>query len=401
MTRHRRFTLLALLAIAFSLLLTGCPRAGLPTEHTRFISVTGGGYHSLALDRTGQAWAWGHNAHGQIGDGTSDHRLVPTAVTMPPGVTFTTIAAGNYHSLALDQNGRAWAWGRNSSGQIGDGTDDGDRVVPTAASMPPGVLFTAIAAGGSYSLALDRNGHAWAWGYNYYGQIGDGTYLNVRVVPTATTMPPGITFIAIAAGAAHALALDQHGRAWAWGWNRDGQIGDGTHDNFRLVPTAPLMPSGTTFSTIAAGNYHSLALDQNGHAWVWGSNPYGQAGDGTDDNLRLLPTATQMPANVTFTAIAGGSWHALALDQHGHAWVWGANNVGQAGDGTIGNRRLVPTAVTMAPGDAFAAVASGQFHPLGLDRHGRAWGWGSNGFGQVGDGTHDNSRLVPTAVHMP
>jgi len=167
------------------------------------------------------------------------------------------------------------------------------------------------------------------------------------------------------------------------------------------VPTAPLMPSGTTFTAITAGDYHSLALDQHGHAWVWGSNSSGQAGDGTDDNLRLRPTATHMPTNVTFTAIAGGWRHALALDQHGHAWVWGANNVGQAGDGTIGNRRLVPTAVTMAPGDAFAAVASGQFHPLGLDRHGRAWGWGSNGFGQVGDGTHDNSRLVPTAVNTP
>jgi alpha-tubulin suppressor-like RCC1 family protein len=213
--------------------------------------------------------------------------------------------------------------------------------------MPTDVTFSAISAGHRHSLALDQNGNAWAWGANAYGQVGDNSTGSIRAAPTAVTMPTGFTFTAVSAGYFHSVALDQHGNAWAWGRNDHGQIGDTTYANERTVPTPVAMPTGVTFSAISADGSYSLALDQNGNAWAWGDNGWGQVGDGTTGSIRAAPTRVIMPPDVTFVGVGTGQGHALALDQDGHGWAWGLNMEGQVGDGTYNNRYLVPAAVEM------------------------------------------------------
>ncbi len=171
-------------------------------------------------------------------------------------VTERRLAAGADHSLLIGSDGSLWAWGSNSSGQLGDGTT-------TARTTPTPILtgVATLAAGSYHTLALKTDGSLWAWGYNYYGQLGDGTTTN-RSTPTQVLT--GVA--AIAAGGDHTLALKTDGSLWAWGANGYGQLGDGTTTN-RSTPKQVL----TGVAAIAAGGDHTLALKTDGSLWAWGS----------------------------------------------------------------------------------------------------------------------------------
>jgi alpha-tubulin suppressor-like RCC1 family protein len=197
------------------------------------VAIAAGGAHSLALKSDGTVWAWGYNGYGQLGDGTTSSRSLPVPVSGLSGVT--AIAAGNNgyittHSLALKSDGTVWAWGYNNYGQLGDNSTTA-RNSPTQVLSAVGQPFTsvtAIAAGGGHSLALKADGTAWAWGYNYYGQLGDGS-TTARGLPVQL---PGLTGVtAIAAGDNHSLAASTDGTEWAWGSGGHGRLGNGLSTN--------------------------------------------------------------------------------------------------------------------------------------------------------------------------
>src|SRR5450759_3831659 len=123
------------------------------------------------------AWAWGYNSSGQLGNGTTTNSSTPVQVSLPSGTTVTAIAGGGAHSLALTSSGQVLAWGSNSSGQLGNGTTT-QSSTPVAVRLPSGSTVTAIAGGGSHSLALTSTGQVLAWGYNYNGELGNGTITN-------------------------------------------------------------------------------------------------------------------------------------------------------------------------------------------------------------------------------
>ena len=173
-----------------------------------FRSVAAGGAFTLGLTVGGQVYAWGANATGSLGLGSSGDASSPQEVGVPG--TAVAIAAGSGHSLALTAGGGLYAWGANLFGQLGDGTTtDADLPVPVA--VPVGVTFTAIAAGGDHSLALSSTGQVYAWGANFYGQLGDGG-TDPSDLPVAVPAPPGVTFTAVAAGTSHSLALSASGQ---------------------------------------------------------------------------------------------------------------------------------------------------------------------------------------------
>jgi YD repeat-containing protein len=360
-------------------------------------TVAVGGSHCVALDSNGKAWTWGRNFSGQLGNGNNTNSVTPVAVTMPKDVTFKTVAAGESFTLALDTNGHAWAWGYNSDGELGNG-NNANSFTPIAVSMPAGTTFTAIAGGSYHSIALDSNGRAWAWGFNPSGQLGNTTTTSSSS-PVAVSTPSGVVFTAVAGGSDHCLALDSSGHAWAWGNNFVGQLGNGTMTN-SSSPVAVSMPSGTTFSAIAtaAGSYHSMALDGHGQAWAWGNNSSGELGDETM-TLSALPVSVVMPSGITFTGVAGGSYHSVAIDSTGQAWTWGDNEEDELGNGTT-TSSLTPVVVDTPNGTGFAAVSAGAGYSLALDSNGNAWAWGYNGNGQLGNGTANDSS-IPVRVSMP
>ena len=193
------------------------------------VPVAAGLYHGLALTSTGAVFAWGWNIVGQLGNGSTNGSDVPVKVKLPGGTKVTGIAAGFAHSVALTSTGAVLAWGKNYNGNLGNGsTTDSD--VPVKVNLPVGTKVTAVAAGGEHSLAVTSTGAVLAWGYNADGQLGDGG-TGASAVPVSVSLPTGTKVTAVAAGALHSLALTSTGAVLAWGYNADGELGDGGRTN--------------------------------------------------------------------------------------------------------------------------------------------------------------------------
>ncbi len=365
-----------------------------------FCQITGGTNHTLAIDKNGRAWAWGLNTSGQLGDNTIVSKLTPVSV-LGAVKTFCQISGGDLHSLAIDKNGRAWAWGSNTAGQLGDNS--------TVSKLTPvsvrGAVktFCQITGNTTYSLALDKNGRAWAWGANTNGNLGD-TSTTRRLTPVSVAgavktfcqISAGIPLAAI--GSTHSLAIDKNGRAWAWGANTNGQLGNGA---IACVYT-PISITGAlkTFCKISTGDGFSLAIDKNGRAWAWGSNAGGNLGDNSVTSraspVSVLGTVRTF-CKITAGGVASSTTFSLAIDKNGRLWTWGYNGVGQLGNNTVVSQRT-PVSVAGAV-KTFCEISNGcnQAFSLAIDKNGRAWAWGINGNGQLGDGT-TTSRLTPVSV---
>lgn len=354
-------------------------------------AMSGGSWHSLALNGDGMVRAWGDNSYGQLGDGTTGSSAgagnTPTQAGQLRRVT--QVAAGGVHSLAL-ADGDVWAWGHNGSGRLGDGTAT-DRSSPVRV---PDLYADAIAAGGSHSLAVSA-GRVYAWGNNGSGQLGTGTTASSSWPVRAAELT---TATKVAAGGRHSLALRSDGTVWGWGYNYDGQTGRPIwRCNGNVCSIDPYLTPGqisglTGVTSIVAGYDHSLALHSDGTVWAWGANLSGQLGDGTTASRS---TPRQVPGLTGVTAIAGGEFHSLALRSDGTLWAWGANNTGQLGTGSTASS-LTPVRVGAAPA-AVVAIGAGYRHSLAVQSNDAAWAWGYNAYGQLGDASYAN-RLSPVAV---
>ncbi|MCA9863010.1 MAG: hypothetical protein KC432_08320, partial [Thermomicrobiales bacterium] len=315
-------------------------------------ALAGGGSHSLALTTGGEVLAWGHNALGQLGDGTATNHLSPTAIGL---ADVQAIAAGGSHSLALMRDNTLLSWGANANGQLGDGGSV-DRPDPQEI-LDSSLNITAISAGWQFSLALRADGRVLSWGANNWGQLGNGSTDNVDRPEYVHGLDD---IVAISAGFEHALALARDGRVWAWGCNHSGQLGDDSGAFRQLTPVRVRVPAPSgRIVALASGGFHSLALEQNGRVWAWGGNGYSQLGTGTTQDS---PVPIR-PLNVfDISAIAAGFGHNLVLKQDGAVWAWGYNSYGgPVGDGTTVDR-TVPVQVQRLQG--ISAIAAGTHHSL-------------------------------------
>ena len=288
--------------------------------------------------------------------------------------------------------GRASAWGFNYNGQLGNGTYS---TIPRygiyTAGTVSGLVATAIAGGYNYSLALKGGGTVWSWGGNPYGELGDGTN-TTSDTPVKVSGLSGVT--AVAGGYFHSLALKSDGTVWAWGYNSFGELGNGTYRN----SNKPVQVSGLSgVMAIAGGGFHSLALKSDGTVWAWGNNGESELGNGT--YTTIPPYGIAKPVQVLgpggegyltgVTAIAAGGDHSLALKSDGTVWAWGNNGEGELGNGrnTTSN---TPVQVNWLSG--VTAVAGGALHSLALTTDGTVWAWGYNSFGELGNETYGDSN---------
>jgi alpha-tubulin suppressor-like RCC1 family protein len=352
--------------------------------------VAAGAAHTCVLTTGGGVACWGANDSGQLGDGTTTDRPAPVPVAgLATGVA--AIAAGDNHTCLLTTAGGVKCWGANDSGQLGDGTTT-HRLSPVpVAGLGSGV--TAIAAGVSHTCAVTTSGGVTCWGSNSNRQLGDGT-TTTHTVPVSVN---GLTSaaVAVAAGGLHTCALTTGGGVQCWGDNTTGELGDGTS----MTRTVPVAVGGLTsdVATIAAGDYHTCAVMTAGDVRCWGANDSGQLGDGTVLMLRTAPVpVTGLAAGVT--AIAAGLDHTCAVTTGGGVQCWGGNGYGQLGDGTRSAGRRTAGAVSgLATG--VAAIGAGDYYTCALTTGGGAACWGRGDSGQLGDGTRTN-RAGPTAVAL-
>ncbi len=290
--------------------------------------------------------------------------------------TATAITASENHTCALTSAGGVACWGDNFYGQLGDGTTTDHSTPVDVSGLGSGVA--AIAAGADHTCALTTEGGVTCWGDNFYGQLGDGTTTD-RLTPADVV---GLTgdVTSISAGVLHACALTSGGGVKCWGWNHDGQLGDGT----RTGRLTPVNVSGLTggVTALSAGG-HSCALTRAGGVKCWGDNSVGQLGDGTTTD-RLTPVDVSGLASGV-AAISGGYAHTCALTSAGESKCWGWNRSGQLGDVTTTDRST-PVDVS-GLGSGVAAIAAGADHTCALTTEGGVTCWGDNFYGQLGDGT--------------
>jgi alpha-tubulin suppressor-like RCC1 family protein len=335
------------------------------------------------------AVSWGANLHRQLGDGSSEaFSDVPVAVAKLSGVT--AVAGGGSHSLALLSGGTVMAWGDDESGQLGNGSDESVSSVPVAVSGLSGV--SAIAAGGEHSLALLSNGTVMAWGNNESGQLGDGNF-DESDTPVAVKGLSGVA--AISAGGAFSLALLKTGTVMAWGDDESGQLGNGSVKTSD-VPVAVKGLSGV--SAVSAGADHGLALLKTGAVMGWGDDESGELGgevaEEGEPQLSDVPVAVNGLSSVS--VVCAGDAFSLALTKAGTVMAWGADAHGQLGNGATAAE--VETPVPVSGLSDVTAIAAGEQHAVALLANGTAMDWGTNENGILGDGTSGSFSDSPVAV---
>lgn len=336
---------------------------------TDIVALSGGQAFALALRSNGTVVSWGYNGAGQRGDGTSVNtgcfcNPTPGQVTInaagDPLTNVVAVSAGTSHSLALKADGTVWAWGDNGFGQIARTDTNGSIPRPSqiGATVTGFTDIVAIEAGAYHNLALKADGSVWAWGNNQNGQIGNNSTVK-QSSPLKVNGLPAV--IAIAAGNNHSLALGENGRIYIWGGNGTGQLGNGTSGTTnQLTPVLLNNASLTNVVNIAAGGFHNVAQLENGDVYTWGYNVNGQLGNGTVDatGCNCNPTPAKINNFSGVVDIRSNGNHTIARTRDGKHWAWGWSNSGQArGDGTTIESQTTPFEMTAL--SANEAVFSG------------------------------------------
>ncbi len=356
--------------------------------------------------------AWGHNSAGTLGNASFQTFAAPMPVVTNgylAGHRVVALAGGWAHSAAVTDDGRAFFWGQSIVGTTSDGTFL-DYLSPTPVE-DSGILtnraLVALSAGIDFTMALDSTGHVFGWGVNASGQLGSGNQNPARdpIAVDVSGVLAGKSVMALASGAYHSLAITSDGLLVGWGEDSISQIGDGGQFVQRVSPVAVSTNSaiaGLRFRSVAAGEYHSLALSTSGRVYSWGLNLHGQLGTGDvlDQKLPVSVSTSGVLSNKTVVAIAAGLSFSLALADTGELFAWGDNEYGQLGDGTTSERHspvLVGQTGALA-GKRVAAMTTGAAHALAVTSDGILVAWGLNEAGRLGDGT-GQSRSAPVPVY--
>jgi alpha-tubulin suppressor-like RCC1 family protein len=365
---------------------TAGPQASVAEAALVFTQISAGGFPTCGVTTNGRAYCWGGNAG--IGDGEPDthFRLTPSAVA--GALSFRQVSAGDFYSCGVTTDYRAYCWGDNSYGQLGDGTTT-ERLAPV--KVAGGLRFRQVqvssGAATEFTCGVSYpDNRAYCWGYNQDGGVGDGTRVN-RLTPVPVR--GGHLFRQLSVGGAHACGVTTANVAFCWGDNRYGQLGDSTSVPRRLQPSRVV--GLRQWRQLDAGEVHTCAVTSADKAFCWGSGHLGAIGNGKS-YLSFWPRAVS--GGLAFRRVTAGVAHTCGETTTNRTYCWGFNFSGELGDGTT-TTRLTP--VMVVGGLFFNQVSAGDSHTCGKTAAGAAYCWGDNSVGRLGDGTQTN-RLTPTPV---
>jgi alpha-tubulin suppressor-like RCC1 family protein len=342
--------------------------------------VAAGTYHTCALSSAGAVQCWGYNGYGELGNGTTTDSTTPVQVLgLTSGVT--AIAAGGSHSCAVNGTGGVVCWGHNGNGELGNGTTTDSSAPVAVTGLASGII--AVASGYQHSCALSSTGAVQCWGFNGYGDLGNGTTTDLAT-PVAVSGLSGV--VAIAAGDDHTCAVTSAGAVQCWGYNVEGELGNSaTTTGSPYGTSVPVAATGLAsgIASVAAGAAHSCALSGSGAVQCWGYNGEGELGNGTTVSASS-PVAVSGLASA-IASIAAGAGRTCAITTAGATQCWGYNLDGALGDGTTINASA-PTPVA-GVSSSVSAIAAGYDQTCVVTGAGGVQCWGLNASGQLGDGT--------------
>jgi len=341
--------------------------------------------YGCGINTSGRLWCWGNGANGVLGNNTV--RCQPSPVCVCGAIkTFCQIGAGNTHTLGIDKNGRAWAWGSGVGGKLGRNST---ALFSTPISVCGAVkTFCHISAGNAHSGAITNSGRAWTWGDNTSGALGDNS-ITARSTPVAI-LGATKTFCDISLGTNTSLALEYIGEPWAWGVNTNGILGINSVTSTRTPRS--ICGALKTFCHISMGVGHAAAIDKYGKVWTWGLNTSGELG-------RNSTTAFSTPVSVcgehkTFCHVTTGNAATAAIDQYGQVWTWGVGTNGRLGRNSTTNFST-PVSICGNRKTFCDVKAQGAFF-IGLDNNNVGWAWGADG----GTFALGNSTVVYTPIRI-
>ncbi len=369
---------LAPLIVALGFLCQGPPAGALQLDSS--------GGHVCAVIAGGQVRCWGDNRAGQLGDGTTVDRLVPVAVAGPAGDA-TDIALGGEHTCALLRSGNLRCWGSNARGQLGIPGAGGSTSPVNVVAAGGGIV--SVATGSEHTCILKNSGTVLCWGANSNGQLGIGSTVDSTAPVTPTGLDHGVLRLATKGGHTCAVMIDRTIRCW--GYNYFGQVGDGTSAD-RLVPTA--VPNVADVDTVTAAGWRTCVLTLQAAVYCWGDIEH-HVSDGGLDVFSPVPVLvggfTGRP-----NALSDDGDSSCVVDELGGVQCWGDNDVGQLGDGTRNYRRVPGYVVGLQNGVGQVAMGGGSACAMLVG--GAVQCWGTNYLGQLGTGDRGDSNTPKPAL---
>jgi alpha-tubulin suppressor-like RCC1 family protein len=341
---------------------------------------------------------WGFNVSGELGNGTNLQSLVPVDVsTLGSGAGVVAVSAGGSHTCAVTLLGVVKCWGSNGSGELGDATTV-DRKVPVVVA---GLDAVAVSAGSNFTCAVTRAGGVKCWGDNTSGGLGNNSNSPSLVPVDVSGLGAGSGTVAVSAGRSHTCAIAE-GAVKCWGYNVDGQLGNGTKTDSWVPVDVSGLGAGSGALAVSAGGYHSCAVTAVGGVMCWGNNGSGELGDGTNDPSLVPVQSSGLGFGSGAVAISTGLYHSCAVTLNGSAQCWGANIWGEVGNDSVIPALIPVDVVGLASGAGAVAVSAGEDQTcavatIGAAKDGAVRCWGSNSGGQLGDGS-EVSSLVPVNV---
>jgi len=356
-------------------------------------AISSGYQFACALTTAGKAYCWGKNHLGQLGNNDESGADQDAPVAVYTDLKFTSITAGYAHVCALTKTGTAYCWGYDGTGQLGNDDYSGMEVVPVA--VVTDLKFKSISAGENHTCALTGTGAAYCWGYNIDGRLGNGDAPNDQHVPVA--VETALRFKSIAASSYHTCALTNAGVAYCWGANTSGQLGTGEafldeHDTPFPVDT------DLKFASITGGTYHTCTLTKASIVYCWGDDEYGQLGDGanSDASAPVVMDISGVSGKIASIAAGSSAYSTCVVTTKGDVYCTGYGEYGVFGDGNDGDST---TLVPAATGVKVKTVVVSDYNGYGLTKAGKVYAWGDDGdSGQLGNGADGENRYHPVLV---
>ena len=381
-------------------------RSFLPTVSTNtWKQISPGWNHTCGIANNDQAYCWGVEYNGQLGNGAyNDETNTPVQVIKPIGVTsWKQISSGSDNTCGIANNDQAYCWGDGYSGQLGNGAYNTTNT-PVQVIKPISVTsWKQISPGGYHTCGIANNDQAYCWGGGYSGQLGNGAY-NETSTPVQVIKPIGVTSWKQISpdGWSHTCGIANNDQAYCWGYGFYGKLGNGAN-NGSHTPVQVVKPIGvTSWKQISSGGGHTCGIANNDRAYCWGYGFEGQLGNGTNNNYNtpvqvMKPTVVASWKQISLL----GSYGTCGIANNDRAYCWGYGESGELGNGANNNYNIPVQVIKPIGVTSWKQISpGGGGHTCGIANNDQAYCWGYGGSGELGNGANDNHN-TPVLVKDP